>query len=61
MTTDANVLSSFVSGHLSKSATGWVVLSTVVVLAVIAVVFWIGALPEVTVGTPFAAEPDFAP
>ena len=61
MTTDANILSSVVSGHVSKSVTGWVVLSSVVVLAVLAVVFWFGALPEVTVGTLFAAEPNFAP
>ncbi len=61
MTTDANILSSVVSGHLSKSATGWVVLSSVVILAVLAVLFWIGALPEVTAGTPFAAEPNLAP
>ncbi len=61
MTTDANILSSVVSGHVSESVTGWVVLSTVVVLAVIAVVYWIGALAEVTAGTPFAAEPNFAP
>ncbi len=61
MTTNENIQSSGVSGHLSKSVTGWVVLSSVVVLAVLAVVFWIGALPEVTAGTPFAAEPNLAP
>ncbi len=61
MTTDANILSSVVSGRLSKSVTGWVVLSSVVILAVLAVLFWIGALPEVTAGTPFAAEPNLAP
>ncbi len=61
MTTDANIQSSDVSGHLSKSVTGWIVLSSVVVLAVIVVVFWIGALPDVMAGTPFAAEPNLAP
>ncbi len=61
MTTDANILSSVVSGHVSKSVTGWVVLSSVVVLAVIAVVFWIGALPDLIAGAPYAAEPNLAP
>ncbi len=61
MTTNTKSLSSIVSGHLSKSVTGWVVLSSVVVLAVLAVVFWIGALPDLMAGTPFAAEPNLAP
>ncbi len=39
MTANANILSSDVSGHEIKSTTDWIVLSTVVVLAVLAVVF----------------------
>ncbi len=61
MTTNANTLSSSVSSLKSKSTTDWIVLSSVVVLAVLAVVFWIGALPDVIAGTPFAAEPNLAP
>ena len=61
MATDANSLSSGFSSRISKSVTGWVVLSSVVVLAVIAVVFWIGALPDLIAGAPYAAEPNLAP
>ena len=61
MTTDANNQSSYVSGHLSQSVTDWVVLSSVVVLAVLVVVFWIEGLPDLMAGTPFAAESNLAP
>ncbi len=61
MTTNENIQNSGVSGHGSKSITGWIVLSSVVVLAVLAVAFWIGALPDLMAGTPFAAEPNLAP